>query len=39
MSARYRHVPTIEVVDILRDRGFHPVKAVQSRSRIEGKQA
>ena len=39
MSSRYRMVPTIEVVDILRDRGFFPVKAVQSRSRIEGKQA
>lgn len=37
MSERYHHVPTIEVVDILRDRGFFPVKAVQSRSRIEGK--
>ncbi len=39
MSRRYRMVPTIEVVDILRDRGFQPVKAVQNRSRIEGKQA
>ncbi len=39
MSPRYRMVPTIEVVDILRERGFQPVKAVQSRSRIEGKQA
>jgi hypothetical protein len=39
MSERYRHVPTIEVVNMLRDRGFHPVKAMQSRSRIEGKEA
>lgn len=39
MSARYRHVPTVEVVDILRDRGFHPVLAAQSRTRIEGKEA
>jgi hypothetical protein len=37
MSGRYRMVPTIEVADILRDRGFFPVRADQSRSRIEGK--
>lgn len=37
MSERYRFVPTIHVLDLLRDQGFHPVKAVQSRSRIEGK--
>ncbi len=39
MSDRYRFVPTIEVVDMLRDRGFLPVRAQQSRSRIEGKGA
>lgn len=39
MSSRYRHVPTIEVVDILEDRGFFPVRAAQSRTRIEGKEA
>lgn len=38
MSARYRMVPTIEVVDILRDRGFRPVKAVQNRARTEDKR-
>ena len=37
MSHRYKMVPTAEVVDILRDRGFHPVRAQQSRSRIPGK--
>jgi len=37
MSDRYKFVPTIEVVDVLRDRGFVPTFAVQSRSRIEGK--
>lgn len=39
VSERYRFVPTIEVVDMLRDRGFLPVRAQQSRSRIEGKGA
>jgi hypothetical protein len=37
MSDRYRMVPTIEVVGMLADRGFRPVRAQQSRSRIEGK--
>jgi hypothetical protein len=37
MSARYRMVPTIDVVDVLRDKGFLPVRAQQSRSRIPGK--
>lgn len=37
MSARYRHVPTVEVVDILEAHGFRPVRAMQSRARIEGK--
>lgn len=38
MSSRYRFVPTIEVVDILKDRGFLPVRAEQSRARLEGKR-
>jgi hypothetical protein len=33
MSGRYRMVPTIEVVGMLRDRGFWPVRAEQSRAR------
>lgn len=37
MSQRYKMVPTIEVIDTLRDKGFLPVKAAQSRSRIPGK--
>ena len=37
MSHRYRMVPTIEVVGMLRDRGFLPVRAEQSRTRIPGK--
>jgi hypothetical protein len=37
MSNRYKYVPTIEVVDMLADRGFRPVRVMQSKSRIEGK--
>ena len=37
MSRRYRMVPTIEVVGMPADRGFRPVRAGQSRSRIAGK--
>lgn len=37
MSDRYRMVPTSEVIAILGDRGFRPVMAMQSRSRIPGK--
>jgi hypothetical protein len=37
MSGRYRFVPTIEVVGMLRDKGFQPVRAEQSRTRIPGK--
>src|SRR5262249_24374538 len=37
MSGRYRMVPTIDVVGMLRDRGFLPVRADQSRSSIPGK--
>lgn len=35
MSDRYGYVPTIEVVDILRDRGFFPVRASQSIARLD----
>jgi Domain of unknown function (DUF932) len=37
MKERYKFIPTIEVVEMLRDKGFLPVRAEQSRSRIEGK--
>jgi hypothetical protein len=37
MSGRYKFVPTIEVCRWLGDVGFLPVKAMQSRSRTEGK--
>jgi hypothetical protein len=36
-SARYTHIPTSEVIDGLVSQGFQPFKAVQSKSRIEGK--
>lgn len=39
MSDRYKMVPTSEVINILGGRGFYPVKAFQSRSRIPGKEA
>ncbi len=39
MSSRYRMVPTIEVVGMLADQGFLPVRAQQSSTRIEGKGA
>lgn len=38
MSRRYRFIPTSEVLAMMADQSFHPVKAVQSRSRIDGKQ-
>lgn len=37
-SKNYRFIPTINVVDALRDSGFYPVRAMQSNSRIEGKR-
>ena len=37
VSERYAFIPTISVVDALRGEGFFPVKATQSKSRIEGK--
>lgn len=36
-SARYAYIPTSEVIEGLMREGFAPFKAVQSRSRIEGK--
>jgi hypothetical protein len=33
-SARYAYIPTLAVIDALRDNGFQPVKAMQSRSRM-----
>lgn len=38
MSARYTFIPTIQIVDKMRAEGFQPVAAMQSRTRIEGKQ-
>jgi len=38
MSAKYRMIPTIDVIKHLADNGFVPVKADQGRTRIPGKQ-
>jgi hypothetical protein len=38
MSERYTFIPTIQIVNKMRDEGFQPVAAIQSRTRIEGKQ-
>lgn len=37
VSAKYKFIPTIQVVESLREAGFFPVKAQQSACRIEGK--
>lgn len=37
-SARYAYVPTSEVITALMREGFQPFSAVQSRTRVEGKQ-
>lgn len=37
MSDRYKFIPTNHVLDVLGDMGFRPVRATQSKSRIEGK--
>jgi hypothetical protein len=37
-SDRYAFVPTSAVIDGMRSAGFFPVKAMQSRTRIEGKE-
>ena len=38
-SARYAFLPTVDVIEGMRSAGFLPVKACQSRTRIEGKSA
>jgi hypothetical protein len=37
VSERYTFIPTIKVIDALRNEGFLPVKASQSKTRIKGK--
>jgi hypothetical protein len=37
MSDRYQFVPTTHVIDVLGSKGFVPVRAEQSQTRIEGK--
>lgn len=37
MSGRYTFIPTIAVVDAMRDNGFQPFSASQAKTRIEGK--
>lgn len=37
MSAKYDFIPTIQVIDKMRDEGLLPVKAMQAKTRIEGK--
>ena len=37
-SSRYAFIPTVSVIDGMREAGFLPVKASQSRTRIEDKQ-
>ena len=37
-SEKYAHISTIQVIDALEREGYMPVKAMQSRSRIEGKK-
>ncbi|MDR3620492.1 MAG: DUF932 domain-containing protein [Paludisphaera borealis] len=38
VSENYRFLPTSNVLDILRDRGYFPVKAMQSTTRLPDKQ-
>jgi uncharacterized protein DUF932 len=38
MSEKYTFIPTIAVVEQMRESGFMPVQAMQSRTRIEGKR-
>lgn len=37
-SDRYKFIPTVSVLDAMRDSGYFPVYAGQSRTRIEGKK-
>jgi hypothetical protein len=36
-SERYTYIPTIEILEVLRNEGFFPYSVAQSRSRIPGK--
>ncbi len=38
VSDRYTYIPTSKVLDIIRDYGWHPVDAFESRVRIDDKQ-
>lgn len=38
VSERYAFIPTIDVINALRDTGFSPVSAAQSRCRVAGKK-
>jgi Domain of unknown function (DUF932) len=38
MSAKYTFIPTIQVVEKMRQEGFQPFAAMQSRTRIDGKR-
>ena len=38
VSDKYAFIPTIEVVDALREEGFFPTQAMQSKTRIAGKK-
>lgn len=38
VSEKYSFIPTIQIVDALREEGFFPVRASQSKSRIAGKE-
>jgi hypothetical protein len=37
MSAKYRMIPSIEVINRMRESGFVPVEAKQGRTRVEGR--
>ena len=39
VSDRYAFIPTTAVLDILRDRGFHPVKAAQTVTRLPNRKS
>ena len=39
MTDRYQFVPTIEIVNLLRDGGYYPVRASQSKARSDDKRA
>lgn len=39
VSDKYAFIPTIDIVNAMRDQGFFPVRAQQSACRIDGKEA